>query len=417
MQKAIKKFDVAVIGGGPAGMMAARRAAELGARVVLLEKNPSLGKKLLMTGNGRCNLTNAEFDNQLFIKKLGDKKAKFLFSALAAFGPEETIKFFEAKGLKTKIEKNQRVFPASDRAQDVLDVLEKYLRGNDVKIILNAEIVGFNLGRGKINSVKLSSEEIQAARFILATGGKSYPGTGSRGDGYAWAQTFGHTIVKPIPALAPVKVKETWIKDLQGVSLEQAGINILQNNKKIKSLSGEIIFTHFGLSGPVIINFSKTIGQLLSDGEVKIKIDLLPESNEKQLDKKFQQAFLTYAKKDLKNYLPALLSGKLSAVIIKLSGMEPKKKLNLITKEERNILIRLVKNLELTTIGTMGFEAAMVTSGGVNLSEVDSRTMKSKKISNLYLAGEILDLDGPTGGFNLQIAWSTGYAAGAGAAD
>ena len=410
-----EKFDVAVIGGGPAGMLAAGRAAELGARVILLEKNPQLGRKLLLTGNGRCNLTNINDSQPEFIKKLG-REGKFLFSALAGFGPNEVINFFKQRGLATKVEKNGRVFPMTDQAQDVRDCLLKYLQQNNVQVEVSIEASKFNLKNGKIQSVILKDREILADNFILTTGGKAYPATGSSGDGLAWATALGHQIVETRPALAPIKIQEPWVKGLQGISLSGAKITILQNDKKQKTFSGEIIFTHFGLSGPAIINASKTIGELLQKEKVEMEIDLLPEISPTELDKKLAQAFRDFSNKDLKNYLPELLPEKLSDVIIKLTSLEPKRKLNS-TKEERLLLIKSIKNLRLNVAGLLGYEQAMVTAGGVALKEIDSKTMRSKIIPNLFFAGEILDLDGPTGGYNLQIAWSTGYAAGMYAAE
>jgi len=411
MKNESEKFDVAVIGGGPAGMMAAGRAAELGAKVVLLEKNQSLGKKLLMTGGGRCNLANAGDSDQEFIKKLGSK-GKFLFSSSAAFGPKEVVDFFSARGLPTKIEKNGRVFPVTDKAQDVLAVLQKYLQKNKVKIFFGQEVVNFEKKNGQIKSVELKNGRVFADRFILCTGGKSYPLTGSTGAGYAWAQALGHRVVCPAPALVPLKIKETWSRKLQGLSFDQAGISVFQNNKKQIMITGEVLFTHFGLSGPAIINLSKRISELLADGEVSIAIDFMPDIGFSELDKNLQQDFKKNINKDLKNYLSKLLPQKLTDEIIILSGVEPKRKLNFVTQEERKKIVSLLKDLQLTIEGLMGYDQAMVTSGGIDLKEIDSKTMRSKIVSNLFLAGEIIDLDGPTGGYNLQICWSTGYAAG-----
>lgn len=411
MQKTPEKFDVVVVGGGPAGMMAAGRAAESGARVALLERNRSLGNKLLMTGLGRCNLTQGEFDDKEFVRKFGDKKAKFLFSALSVFGPEEVTNFFEKRGLLTSLEKDGRVFPKTGKALDVLHVLEKYLKEQDVEIIFNADVISLEIEDGKITSVKLKDKNIRADKFILCTGGKSYPNTGSTGNGYAWAKAVGHWVNKPRPALVPVEVTESWIKELQGISLE-AKVSIFQNDEKQTDLAGDVLFTHFGLSGPLIINASKKIGELLEKGAVIVEIDLMSEFGAAELDKKLQQDFLVHGKKDLKNYLTELLPLKLVLVLLRLSGVDGKKKLNLVTKEERLALVGLMKKLRLTVKGLLGYNQAMVTSGGVELKEVDSKTMQSKLVSNLFFAGEILDLDGPTGGFNLQVAWSTGYAAG-----
>lgn len=416
MEKINEKFDVAVIGGGPAGMMAAGRAAEAGLNVVLLEKNASLGKKLLITGKGRCNITQAEFDVKEFIKKLNNKKGKFLFSALSVFGPEEVIKFFNNRKLETKIERGGRVFPVSDKSNDVLKVLSGYLKENKVKIMPGAEVMGFEMKNEKIACVNLKNGKIYADNFVIATGGKSYAITGSTGDGYAWADNMGHKIIAPMPALVPVKTKEEWVQDLQGLSLKNIQIIVWQDNKKKETRFGELLFTHFGLSGPIILDVSKKIGELLAKGKVFIQIDLKPALNAEQLDKRLQRDFANNINKNFKNYLPELLPKKMIETIIKLSGIEADKKINSISREQRINLGNLLKSLRLEASGLLGYDQAIVTSGGVDLKEIDSRTMRSKIVDNLFFAGEIIDLDGPTGGYNLQICWSTGYLAGENAA-
>lgn len=406
-----QKFDVAVIGGGPAGMMAAGRAAELGKSVVIVDRNRTLGRKLLITGKGRCNITQAEFDDQEFIKELG-KNGKFLFSSFSAFGPQEVINFFEERGLKTKTERGGRVFPVSDKAEDVRSILVEYLKKGNVRMLLGREVFGFNVKKGKIESVKLKEENITADKFILAVGGKAYPITGSAGDGYSWAKDSGHTIINPEPSLVPVKTKENWVKDLQGLSLKNVAINIFQNNKKADSRFGEMLFTHFGLSGPIVLDVSKKIGELLKKGEVIVEIDFKPALDFVQLDKRLQRDIEENRNKDFKNYLPDLLPQKMIETFLKLSGIDPHKKLHFISKEERKVVLHLLKGMKITVGSLMGFDQAIVTTGGVNLREIDSKTMQSKIVKNLFFAGEILDLDGPTGGYNLQICWSTGYAAG-----
>jgi len=411
MEKIQEEFDVMVIGAGAAGLMTAGRAAELGARVAIIDKNKNLGRKLLITGKGRCNITQAEFNDKEFVKKL-DKKGQWFFSALAAFGPEEVISFFESRGLKTKIERGGRVFPETDRAQDVLDVLLKYLREKKVKIFSGQTVLGFNVKDKKITSVKLADRNISAKSFVLCTGGKTYPVTGSTGDGYAWTSALGHKIVKPVPALVPIETKEVWPKNLQGLSLKNVNLNLWQNNKKQDFRFGEMLFTHFGISGPIVLDISKKIGELLPKGEVTIEIDLKPALDISQLDKRLQRDFAVNGNKDFKNYLPDLVPQKMIEIIIKFSGIEANKKLNAITKEDRKKIAVTLKSLRTGVRGLMGFDQAIVTSGGVNLNEIDSRTMRSKIIDNLFFAGEIIDLDGPTGGYNLQICWSTGYLAG-----
>lgn len=405
-------FDVAVIGGGPAGMIAAGRAAELGAKVVLIEKNKSLGRKLLITGGGRCNLAQAEFKDKVFADKLG-KNGQFLLSALSVFGPKETIEFFEKGGLKTKIERGKRIFPVSDRAEDVLNALLGYLNKNKVKIFLGQEVVGFKIEGGKIRSVRLKDKEIVAHSYILTTGGKSYPGTGSDGKGCQWAQKMGHKIIDLKPALTPIRTKEDWPRGLQGLSLKNTRVSVFQNNKKKDARFGEMLFTHFGVSGPIITDLSKKIGELLKAGEVVLKIDLKPALDVETLDKRLQRDFRS--NKDFKNYLPELLPKKMGDLALRLTGINKNKKLNSITKDERKKIIETLKGLTLTVKSLVGFDWAIITSGGVDLKEIDSKTMRSKIIENLYFAGEVVDLDGPTGGYNLQICWTTGYAAGAAA--
>ncbi|HOY56002.1 MAG TPA: NAD(P)/FAD-dependent oxidoreductase [bacterium] len=407
-------YDLIVIGGGPAGMLAAGRAAENGARVLLLEKNNQLGIKLLITGKGRCNLTNAEPELKKFISQYG-KNGKFLYAALNKFSPKETVNFFNNLGVATKIERGQRIFPVSDRADAVLAALIKYLKKNQVAIKLNAEVekIILNSQDSEVEKIILTGgQELIAKNYLISTGGKSYPGTGSTGTGFEWLKKMGHHIIEPRPALVPIVLQESWINELEGLSLKNVAISIYQNNKKIDSRFGEAIFTRYGLSGPIILDMSKKINELLISGEVVLKIDFKPALDEKTLDQRIQEDFLSFKNKLFKNALVALLPQKMIPVIIKLSAIDPEKKVNIITKAERQKLLGLLKNFTLQVKKTAGFETAIITAGGVDLKEIDPQTMRSKIIDNLYLAGEILDLDGPTGGFNLQICWSTGYLAG-----
>jgi len=405
-------YDVAVIGGGPAGMMAAGRAAELGAKVILLERNKTLGRKLLLTGNERCNITRAGLSDKEFIKKLG-KNGSWFFSALAAFGSEDIMEFFAERGLKIKIEEDGRVFPASDHAQDVLNILLSYLLENNVKILCQERVLKFSVKNKQIESVELmNGRKINARHFILCSGGAAYPATGSSGDGYEFAQKLGHKIISPRPALAPIEILEGWAKELPGLGLKNVEVRVWQNNKKQESARGDIIFTHYGISGPRILDLSKKISELALIGKVIIEIDLRPELDSAQMDKWLRKNFAANANRYFKNYMFGLMPQRMAEVFIDLLGINPKKKINLITREERKAIAGLLKGLKLTARGSMGFEQANVTSGGVNLAEIDSKTMKSKIIKNLFFAGEIIDLDGPTGGYNLQICWTTGFAAG-----
>ena len=405
-------FDVTIIGGGPAGMMAAGRAGEMGAKVVLLERNNALGRKLLLTGKGRSNITRAEFNSRELIKKYG-REGDFLLYPLSVFGVKETIGFFEKKGLKIKTERGKRIFPQSDKASDVLAILIDYLKLGGVKIMTNSKVEKILKQKNRASKIILKDgREISAKNYIIATGGKSFPGTGSTGDGYQWAKELGHSISKLRPALVPLKIKENWPKMAQGLALKNVELSVFQNNKKKDSRFGEMLFTHFGISGPIILDLSGEIAELLEKGEVKLVLDLKPALDFRTLDKRIQSDFSKYSQKLFKNSLSDLLPQKLIPIIVKLSGIAPFKKVNVITREERYKLVRLLKGLAMTASSLLGFEMAIVTSGGVSLKEIDSKTMKSKLIENLFFAGEIINLHGPTGGYNLQLCWSTGYLAG-----
>jgi len=411
-----KYFDVAVIGGGPSGMMASGKAGESGAKVLLIEKNKTPGKKLLLTGKGRCNFTRAEFNERLFVESLG-KGGKFLLSALFNFGAKDVIGFFEKHKLKTKIERGKRVFPATDRAEDVLNVLIRYLKENRVQVIDETRVIDLEKEGSRIKRLITSRGDIFAKNFIICTGGKSYPLTGSTGDGYDFSRKLGHKIITPEPALVPIKIKEKWVGDLQGLSLKNVQINVFQNGKKQDDRFGEMIFAHFYLSGPIILDISKKVGELLKRGEVIISLDLKPALEYPLLDQRIQKDFKKYNNKIFKNSLKELLPQKLIPVIIELSGINPEKTVNVVTKEERKRLVDLLKNLKMQALGLLGFDQAIVTSGGVDLKEIDPKTMKSKLIDNLFFAGEIINLHGPTGGYNLQLCWSTGCLAGKNAVD
>ena len=410
------KYDVAVIGGGPAGMIAAGKAGEEGARAVLIEKNNSLGKKLLITGKGRCNITQAKFDGRDLADKFG-KEGRFLLYGFSVFGSKQAVDFFENLKLKTKTERGGRIFPKSDRAEDVLRALKSYLDRNGVKILTGKTVKKIIKKKNKISGIVFrGGEEITAGKYIIATGGKSYPMLGSGGDGLGWAKDLGHTVAKLKPALTPIKIKEKWLKEAQGLSLKNVSITAYQNNKKQDSRFGELLFTHFGISGPIVLDISKKIGELLTQpaakGKVKLVLDLKPALDFEKLDKRMQRDFIKFKKKLFKNSLGGLLPKKLINIIVKLSGIDENKSVNEITKTKRHKLAKLLKGMEMTPVELLGFDKAIITSGGVSLKEINAKTMKSKIIDNLYFAGEILNLDGPTGGYNLQVCWSTGYVAG-----
>ncbi|WP_138206880.1 NAD(P)/FAD-dependent oxidoreductase [Haloimpatiens lingqiaonensis] len=401
---------IIVIGGGPGGMMAAIAASKNKNQVILLEKNEKLGKKLFITGKGRCNVTNYKDISEFF--QFIPTNSNFLYSALYTFTNTDTMNFLEENGVKLKIERGDRVFPASDKSSDIIRAFEDTLIKNNVELRLNSDVRSFVTKDKEIKGVKLSSGEIlYGDKFILCTGGCSYPQTGSDGFGYELAKSLGHSIVKPKGALVPIEVKESWVKELQGLSLKNVQVKIYSegNNKPVYKNFGEMLFTHFGLSGPIILTGSNIINQ---NKNLNISIDLKPALTHEQLDKRIQNDFKKYCNKDFKNSLDDLLPKKLIDVIISLSGIDPVKKVNLITKDERKTLVNLLKNLTFSIKGTRPIAEAIVTSGGVDVKEVDPSTMKSKIASNLYFAGEILDLDAETGGFNIQIALSTGYLAG-----
>ncbi len=471
-------YDVVVIGGGPAGMMAAGRAGQLGQSVLLLEKNKDLGVKLLMTGKDRCNVTHFSEDKNELIEAYG-KEGKFLYSAFAKFGNKEVVDFFENRGVKLKVERGNRVFPVSDKSSDIRWALLNFLKKHKVKIETGATVSGIISGdildgnnsesfQKTIKGVVLTSgEKVKAKKYIVTTGGLSYPATGCTGDGYGWAEKLGHKIVKPRPALSPIVLTDWFAENLEGLSLKNIELSIYTDNNppqapacpvgrdqskktgKIDSKFGEMLFTKNGISGPVVLDLSKKVGELLeshsviplrrsyagqeatrdklkitgdkfyntrsnqkSNNNIALKLDLKPALDFKKLDQRIQRDFQQGNNKQFKNILDRLLPKKLIPVVIKLSKINSDKQVNLITREERKRLVRLLKEFPLHPKRLVGFGKAIITTGGVDLKEVNSKTMQSRLVNNLYFAGEVLNLDGPTGGYNLQVAWSTGYVAG-----
>ena len=406
-----KNFSVAVIGGGPAGIMAAIRAAENGATVTLLEKNNQLGRKLKITGKGRCNLTNLTDINEIVKNIPGN--GKFLYSALKNFTAEDTVNFFESLGLKTKVERGNRVFPASDNAADVLDALNKKLALLDVHIRLNARVTQILDNGGKIIGVEVNKKFFSTDAVILATGGASYPATGSTGDGFKLARQLGHTVTKILPALVPLEVEEDFVKDLQGLSLKNVRAVLKADGKVIDEQFGEMLFTHFGVSGPIVLTLSRRTAQLLAENKfVELVINLKPALTPEQLDARILRDFQKFKHKSVKNALVELLPTKLIAPILDLAFIDEDKKIDAVTKDERRRLLELLRGLPLTITKTRPIDEAIVTAGGINVNEVNPKTMESKLIKNLFIVGEVLDIDGFTGGFNLQAAWATGNVAG-----
>ncbi len=408
-------FDIAVIGGGASGMMAAIWAAESGAKVALIEKNQKLGKKLLITGKGRCNITQENFTKDTLLENIG-RNGKFLFSSFAKFSVEDAKKFFEEEGVELKIERGGRIFPKSDSAEEIVTALRNRLAKNKVVAIRNNKIVAIQNKDGFITGLSTKKGTVLAKQFILCTGGKSYSGTGSTGDGYTWAKEMGHSVIEPMPALTPMKTRDKWIEMVTGLTLKNVGLQVTQKGIKKDERFGDMLFTHFGVSGPIVLDMSKKVGQLLKEGEVQLSIDLKPALDFEALDKRIQRDFQKYQNKQFKNSLEDLFPKRLIPVMISLSKINSEKKVNKISKEERQNLVKLTKNLLLNVTELEGFGHAIITAGGINLKEVNSQTMRSRKIENLYFGGEVLDLDGPTGGYNLQICWSTGHLAGISAA-
>lgn len=415
-------MQVVVIGGGPAGMMSAIISAENGNKVTLIEKMGSLGRKLLITGKGRCNITSS-LNMEDFIKNVPGN-GKFLYSSFQNYTNKDIIDFLKAQGLEVKTERGNRIFPVTDRSVDVLKCFTKRLKQLNVKIMLNAKATKININETTncVESVEINNQNtIKADKVILATGGKSYPLTGSTGDGYNLAKKLGHTVVEIKPSLVPLEVyQKDLCQSLQGLSLKNVKIKFIdtQKNKTIYEDFGEMMFTHFGVSGPTILSGSahlvkyKNIEELLKQRKIKLSIDLKPALTEKKLDERILRDFEEEKNKQFKNSLNKLLPQKLIETIINLSKISEQKQVNEITKKERQELVNLLKNFELQISKTRPVEEAIITCGGINIKEINPKTMESKKVNGLYFAGEVIDVDAYTGGFNLQIAYSTGYTAG-----
>lgn len=409
----MKKYDIIIIGAGASGMMAAIRAGELNREVLLIEKNNKLGQKLLISGKGRCNFTNIQ-ELDKFISNFSHTGV-FLRSAFAKFFNTELIRFFEARGLKSKTERGGRVFPSDDQASSVLKVLKFYLQENKVKIIYNSPVVDIKVGKNGDFSVKLKDGNmLNSRKLILATGGLSYPLVGSTGDGFSFAKKLGHKIVDLRPGLVPLEVKEPWVKELQGLSLKNIRIKFICGKKSVESEIGEMLFTHFGVSGPLILELSSKIVDWLKEAKetIKLVIDLKPGLDEEQLDKRLIRDFENQGSKIYKNILAEILPGKLINVFVKISGIAQNKKANQITQEDRRKILRLLKDFSLTITKPRPIEEAIVTRGGVSTKEIDPQTMQSRLARGLYFCGEIIDVDAISGGYNLQAAFSTGYLAG-----
>ncbi len=403
-------MKVIVVGGGAAGMMAAIWAARNGAEVSLFEKNEKLGKKIFITGKGRCNLTNACDVEDLF--RNVPTNPKFLYSAFYGFDNAQTMSFFEELGLPIKVERGDRVFPVSDHSSDVIKVLERECKRLGVRICLQTCVSKLLVTEGIIRGIRLSDgQEWFADKVIVATGGLSYSRTGSTGDGFQFAEDTGHKLAKDYPSLVPFNIREDWCKDLMGLALKNVSVKVIQEKKKVYEGFGEMLFTHFGVSGPLIISASAYVHRYLGK-PLSLYIDLKPALSREQLDERILRDFEKFQNKQFKHALDELLPKRLISVMVELSGINPDKKVNSVSKAERMVILDLMKSLPLTITSLRDYDEAIITKGGVSVKDVNPSTMESKKVKGLYFAGELLDVDALTGGFNLQIAWSTGYIAG-----
>ena len=418
----MREFELIVIGAGAAGMMAAISAAKNGIpgeKILVLERNEKPGKKIYITGKGRCNLTNACDTEELFLNV--PRQAKFLYSAFYTFSNEQVIEFFEQAGMKTKVERGNRVFPVSDHASDVIGALKRMMDRLEIHVEYHARVRRVNAKNREVNNVELEDgRHYAASQVLIATGGKSYPTTGSSGDGYDFAQSLGHTVTELRPSLVPFTVEEKDVASMQGLAPKNVSVQIVDPVRPKKVLFegfGEMLFTHFGVSGPLMLSASSVVNDDIAKGYLTLFIDWKPAISEEQLDKRLLKDFEENQNKQFKNVLSGLAPAKLLPVLIRRSGIPEEKKVNEITREERKDLIRCLKAFSVTLTGLRDFNEAIITRGGIALKEVNPSTLESKLIKGLYFAGEVLDLDAFTGGFNLQIAWSTGYLAGLCAAE
>jgi len=419
----MNNYDLIVIGGGASGMMAAGCAASLGKRVLLIEKNRTLGDKLRISGGGRCNITNAIYDTRLLLSNYGDG-AQFLFSPFSQFGVKETFDFFEKRGLPLVVQARNRVFPSTEKSNDVVNTLISYMREGKVVVKLGTEVKKILHKKGEILGVVAGRDTYTARSYLFATGGVSHPETGSTGDGFNWLSDLGHTVKTPTPTIVPLATSEEWSHILAGVSLSFMRITFFQNKldevgsvaKKCFSKTGKILFTHFGLSGPLILNSAGKVGDLLQEGTVTAHIDAYPDTNTGALDSQITKVFDANKNKMLKNILKEIVpEGLTPGIIILLKDIDLDKKVHSVTKEERRIIVDTLKCLPVTIINLMGYDRAVVADGGITLSEIDTKTMRSKLFSNLFVTGDLLHINRPSGGYSLQLCWTTGFVAGSNA--
>jgi predicted Rossmann fold flavoprotein len=412
-QQQNKVWDLVVIGAGPAGMMASGRAGELGKKVLLLEKNTALGKKLLITGGGRCNVTNNKTNTREMLAKYKGND-QFLFSAFSQFDVTSTLSFFNDRGMTTKEENEGRIFPVSNSSQSVYDVLYEYMKKGGVEIRKSSIVTGIE--KSKVNDTLIirtkSGNDIHTKKCVLATGGTSRPETGSTGEGFAWLKKLGHTIIDNDVALVPVALTDTWVKKISGLALEEARLTTYQNNQKQEAYKGKLLFTHFGVSGPMVLNMSKDIGELLKYGEVSLMLDLFPGKDGSRIKNELQNILVTESNKKLKNVLGMMIPSALVAPLLDIIGIDGQTFNHSVSSEDRVKLVKIMKEIPLHVKGLLGKDKAVVSSGGVALTEVDFKTMESRIVKNLYIVGDVLNIDRPSGGYSLQLCWTTGYVAG-----
>lgn len=411
-QRIKKAYDVIVVGGGPAGMMAAGTAAARGKSVLLIEKNKRLGEKLRISGGGRCNITNNERDVRKLLVRYGSAES-FLYSAYSEFGVTDTFTFFESRGLPLVVEANNRAFPHTHNATDVERVMEEYCKVGNVEILLGTPVEKILTKSGSIIGVVAKGRTYTSASVVLATGGMSHKETGSTGDGFGWLRDLGHTVVAPTPSIVPIAVNDKWIKSLAGISMDDSKITFFVDEKKAFSKKGRILCTHFGLSGPLILNSAKLVGDLLHEGEVTAAIDSHPTLDSGTLEKRILSIFDENKNKVFKNVLKDFVpTGTAPAILSLFPASLAETKVHSVTRDERKMIVRTLKALPVSVKGLMGFDRAVVADGGMPLEEIDMRTMRSTKIPNLYVTGDLLHVNRPSGGFSLQLCWTTGYIAG-----
>lgn len=406
-------YDLVVVGGGASGIMAAAVASKKGATVALIEKNKRLGEKLRISGGGRCNITNAEFDLRILLKNYG-KAEKFLYSAFTEFGVQDTIDFFEYLGLPIKIEQKKRAFPVSEKAEDVVNVLAKELVKNNVDILTNCQVTKINHSKDTIFSITCGNRTVKGRKYILATGGASRPETGSTGDGFGWLEELGHSVKSPTPSITPLKTKESWVRKVSGTTIKGAMLTFYCNGDRQFKINGDVLITHFGISGPLILSNAYRVAELLEQGGVTVHIDCLPTIDTKLLDNKVIELLHQNGSKQTKNILKLLVPDGLAPLIKEVAGsrINLETKAGELSKDDRKIIVNSVKDLNLTIDSLMGLDRAVVADGGVNLKEIDTRTFKSNIIDNLYITGDLLDIVRPSGGYSLQLCWTSGYIAG-----